>query len=264
MTRLIVFALLVVALPARAEPERFYVRGGVLHVMPFSDSRELQLSNVGGPASLAVSDGPVRGSGTTVDTMTMPAAILGYRLRSFGGRFAVETVLAPPVKVRFHGTGTLADESIAPMALGIPTGVPALGSELGEAKAVPPVVTMVYRLLDREAFQPYVGLGGSLLIAYDARATNAVLTEVSQPDVHLDPAAGLVLQAGLDARIWRRVRARIDLKYIAFMKAHATVENIHVRTPGLPLLEEVAVGTATMDVWVNPLIVQFGVGVDFW
>ena len=32
----------------------------------------------------------------------------------------------------------------------------------------------------------------------------------------------------------------------------------------LPLFESVEVGSATMEVTVNPLVVQLGVGVDFW
>jgi hypothetical protein len=47
------------------------------------------------------------------------------------------------------------------------------------------------------------------------------------------------------------------------MKAHATVEHLRVNTPGLPIFETTDVGTATMELWVNPLIVQLGVGVDF-
>jgi len=102
-----------------------------------------------------------------------------------------------------------------------------------------------------------------VLVTYNARATNPVLTEAGQPRFEIDPAPGLVLQSGLDIALWRRVYARLDLKYIAFMKAHATVHDIAVRTPELPLLDTTRVGTATMDMWVNPLIVQLGAGVDF-
>ncbi len=47
-------------------------------------------------------------------------------------------------------------------------------------------------------------------------------------------------------------------------RVHATVTNLRVRTPDIPLFESVAVGTATMDVAVNPLILQAGLGADFW
>jgi outer membrane protein W len=167
-----------------------------------------------------------------------------------------------PIHVTFRATGTLADMSIAPEALGLSTGVPALGTPLGEADAAPPLVTAVYRIAELGPAQPYVGTGIGVLVTYNARATNPILTEAAQPEFHIDPALGWVLQTGIDIALWRRVFARLDVKYIAFMKAHATVDNIVVRTPNLPLFEEAKVGSATMDMWVNPLIVQLGVGVD--
>jgi outer membrane protein W len=263
----IALAVTLVALlagPAQADSHRVYLRGGVVHVMPFSSSSELELSGVEGPASLALQDGPVAGSGTAVDSMTTAGLTIGYRIPAFGDRLAIETVLAPPLHLRFHGTGTLADESIAPDALGIPTGVPALGPELGEARGAPPILIATWRLLDSEAFQPHIGLGGTVLLAYDAKMTNPTLVEMGRPRLRIEPAPGLVAQAGLDARIWRRLRGRIDVKYVAFMTTRATVDDLRVRTPELPLFEAVEVGSATMEVTLNPVIVQAGVGADFW
>jgi outer membrane protein W len=254
--------------PAR-EPEsaitykRLYVRAGLLHIAPLSQSDEVQLSGVHGPATLVVRDGPIRGSGASLDPLTVPAVIVGYVLPALGDRLSIETVLGAPIHVTFRATGTLADMSIAPEALGIPTGVPALGSELGEADAAPPLVTLVYRIADLGPVHPYAGAGLGVLVSYNAHATNPVLTEAAQPTFSVDPAPGLALQTGLDVTLWRRVTARIDVKYVAFMKAHATVEHIRVRTPGIPIFEMADVGTATMDLWVNPLIVHIGVGVDF-
>ncbi|NVB77565.1 MAG: OmpW family protein [Kofleriaceae bacterium] len=256
----------VVASTARAEPvlsyKRLYLRAGVLHIQPLSDSRELALSGVHGAASLAVMDGPIAGSGATLDPLTIPAVIAGYTLPVLGDRLSLETVLSTPLHVTFRATGTLANMSIAPEALGIETGVPALGPTLGEADAAPPLVTLVYRLADLGPVHPYAGTGVGVLVTYNARATNPTLTEAGQPTFHIDPAPGWVLQTGVDVALWRRVFARVDLKYVAFMKAHATVEDVRVRTPGIPLFETAEVGTATMDMWVNPLIVQIGVGVD--
>lgn len=241
--------------------KRLYVRAGVLHIAPLSDSRELRLSGVHGPASLALKDGPIEGSGATLDPLTIPAVIAGYTLPILDDRVSVETVLSTPLHVRFRATGTLAEMSIAPEALGIPTGVPALGSELGEADAAPPIVTAVYRVADLGPFHPYVGTGIGVLVTYNARATNPVLTEVGEPTFHIDPAPGLVLQGGADVA-FGRVQLRADIKYIAFMKAHATVENLRVRTPELPLFETAEVGSATMDMWVNPLVLTLGLGID--
>ena len=77
------------------------------------------------------------------------------------------------------------------------------------------------------------------------------------------PAPGLVLQAGVEARITKKIYARLDVKFIALMLANATVDHIQVKTPDIPLFDTVEVGTAKMSVWVNPLIVQAGIGMDF-
>jgi outer membrane protein W len=171
-------------------------------------------------------------------------------------------VLGVPFTVKFKATGTLRDMSIAPTALGIPTGVPAIGEELGEAKAAPPLVTAVYDLKAGKV-RPYVGAGLAVLLSYDAKMTNPILTEVSQPDMSIAPAPGLVLQTGIEAKLHKRIYARADVKFIALMLARARAEHVQVRAPELPLFDTVEVGTAKMDVWVNPLIVQLGVGTDF-
>jgi outer membrane protein W len=229
-------------------------------VAPLEQARELELADVDGAASLAVQDGPIAGSGATLSSSTIPLVVVGYRLNR---RLSVELLAGAPPTVKFSATGTLANESIAPMALGIPTGVPAIGAELGEAQALPLVATAVYRFLDRGTILPYAGVGPALLIARNAKITNPILTEVSQPDFKIPPAPGLVLQAGLDAKIWKQVYARLDVKFIAFMMARGRVEHAQVRTPSLPLFDTVEVGTAKMNAWVNPLIVLGSVGYDF-
>jgi outer membrane protein W len=259
---------------ARAEPpppsaagpppaRTFYFRAGGALIAPVTSSREAELADVDGPASLAVQNGPIAGSGANVESATIPAIIVGYVLPLGRRRWSLEAVLGVPFTVRFQSTGTLANMSIAPTALGIPTGIGPLGPELGEAKAVPPVVTAVYQLLDRGAVRPYLGGGASVLFTYDAHVTNPTLTAVGEPDMSISPAPGIVVQGGLDVRLWNTVYARLDVKFIALMKAHAEVRNIQVETPALPLFESVEVGTAKMDLWVNPFIVQGGVGVDF-
>ena len=239
--------------------KRLYLRAGAAVIKPLAQSRELELADIDGAASLAVENGPIEGSGATVAGAAAFAMTVGYKLKP---RLGIEIVLGVPFTVKFKATGTLANESIAPMALGIPTGVPALGDELGEAKAAPPVMTGVYDLREGK-LRPYIGAGVSVLFAYGAKVTNPILTQVAQPDMKISPAPGLVLQTGIDARITSRVYARLDVKFIAGMLARARVEHIQVRTPELPVFETVEVGTAKMSVWVNPLIIQAGIGTDF-
>jgi outer membrane protein W len=251
------------AAPKRTKHKRFYIRAGIAHIAPLSSSRELELADVDGAASLAVHNGPIPGSGSTVSSATIPAVILGYTLPVLDGHLALETVLGLPFTVKFEATGTLANQSIAPEALGIPTGVPALGPELGEAKAAPPLITAVYKFAPNAVVNPYVGAGVACMFAYDAHVTNMRLIEVQEPSFSIAPAPGLVLQTGAEAKLYGNFYARVDVKFIAFMMARAEVHHLQVRTPDLPLFDTVEVGTAKMNVWVNPLIIQAGIGADF-
>jgi outer membrane protein W len=243
--------------------KRLYLRAGVAIIKPLSVSREMELADVDGAASLAIENGPIAGSGASVGSATVPALIIGYRLPFWNNRLSIETVLGLPFEVKLKATGTLKDESLAPMALGIPTGVQPLGEELGTAKAAPPTITAVYNLRDKGRLQPYVGAGVAVLFAYNEKVTNPMLTEVSQPEMSIAPAPGLVFQGGLEAKLFGRVYARLDVKFIALMMARAEVKHVQVRTPELPLFDTVEVGTAKMNVWVNPLIIQAGIGTDF-
>jgi len=265
-SRVLLLAVAALALPsltASAEPrKKFYVRPGVARLTPLEQSREMELADVDGPASLAVKNGPIAGSGASVSSATIFGMIVGYNLPWKDGRLAVETILGLPFTVKFNATGTLANESIAPTALGLPTGVGPLGSELGQAKAIPPLVTVIYRV-QQGRVEPYVGAGAAVMFTTDAKVTNPMLTAVSQPTMSIAPAPGLVLQTGVDAMITKHVYARLDVKFIALMLARARVEHIQVQTPDLPLFDTVEVGTAKMSMWVNPLIIQAGIGTDF-
>jgi len=248
--------------PAPVKRKRFYVRAGIIHVAPQSSSREMELADIDGAASLAVENGPIAGSGAEVGSATVPGLILGYVLPFLDDRLSLETVLGMPFTVKFRATGTLANESIAPTALGIPTGscrsAGARRGQGGAAAAHPRVLADAAR-------------AGAAVRRRGRRGADRVRRQGHQPDVDRgQPArvrgrarAGLVFQGGLEAKLWKGIYARLDVKFIALMLARAEVHHIQVRTPELPLFDTVEVGTAKMSVWVNPLIVQAGLGLDF-
>jgi outer membrane protein W len=248
---------------APPEKKRFYIRVGGVFIKPLSTSAPMELSDIDGPASLALMNGPIVGSGASVASAATPGLVVGYRLPYMHRRLSIETVLGLPFTVKFTATGTLATQSLAPTALGIPTGVQPLGPELGEAKAAPPVVTAVYSLIDHGIVQPYVGLGVAVLFSYDAKVTNPTLTADGSPQMSIPPAPGFVVQGGADFKVYKEWYVRVDVKYVAFMHADATVHDIAVATPNIPLFGDVEVGTTKMDVAVNPLIIQAGIGTDF-
>jgi outer membrane protein W len=248
---------------ADSPPKRFYVRAGIAHVATLDSSRPMELSDVDGAASLAIQNGPIAGSGASVDSATAFAATLGWTTPWLGNRISLETIVGIPFTVKFQATGTLANESLAPTALGIPTGVMPLGPELGEAKALPLVLTGIYDLAPNHRVRPYLGGGAAVMFTTGGRVTNPTLTEVGEPSMSISPAPGIVVQGGIDAKIAGRFYARLDIKFIGLMLARARVEHVQVRTPEIPLFDTVEVGTARMNVWVNPLIIQAGLGTDF-
>lgn len=254
--------------PAAAPKERpwyrrFYIRLGFGRVMPQVKSDPIVLSNVDGAASLSIHDGPIAGSGSDISAANIPSGAIGFHLPGAGDHLALEIVIGTPLHVKFTGTGTVANMSLAPTALGLPTGVPALGPEFGEADAVPPIVTLLYKLMPHGRVQPYAGLGATVMFTFNAKATNPILNEVAPPTMKIDPAPGLVLQGGLDVQVYKQVYARLDVKYIAFMKAKAHIDHIQVATPDLPLFGSVEVGSANATAYVNPLIVAAELGYDF-
>jgi outer membrane protein W len=261
--------------PAPAAPEAaadetrlfnigLYVRAGALLIQPAVQSSEVSLSNVTGQARLAVNNGPIAGSSVDLSNALMPAATVGFSLPFFDRHLSIETVLAAPFTLKLIAKGTLASQSLAPTALGnLPTGVPAIGSELGEATVLPPVLTATWRFGPFWRVQPYVGLGASYLVTLQAHITNPVLTEVSTPTVEIPPQLGFVIQGGLDFRIWRWLYATFDLKYIAGLDLTAHVKDVWVRLPKLPLYDTARVGDNEVHLTVNPFVFTLGIGANF-
>lgn len=254
--------------PAQRAPRGFasgfYVRGGILHLSPIEDSGPVTLADVDGLATLAIESGPMPGSRAEIESITTPALVVGYVLPWGNGRLSVETILARPLTITLRAGGTLASASLAPYALDdIPTGVPPLGPRLGKTKALPPVVTMVYRFLPRARVQPYLGAGLGYLYTYDSEITNPMLREVHEPRIDIDNALGVAVQTGIEIGLTGRFFANLDVKYIAGLDVSATVADVHVRTPALPLFESVRVGNAGVDMAVNPLVLHATVGARF-
>jgi len=241
----------------------FYARVGLLVIAPLGQSSEVELSNVGGPARLAIDNGPIAGSFVELGNKAMPAVIVGYQLPILNRQLSIETILALPFSLKMKAGGTLANQSLAPTALdNLPTGIAPLGSELGEVKVLPPVVTATYRFFPELPVHPYIGAGVSLMLPLSARITSRTLTEVTQPEVHIDSRFGYVLQAGIDLQLYKSLYVLADFKYIGGLDLEARVTNIWVRTPQLPLYEAVKVGDNVVKLTANPIVLMLAIGVN--
>jgi hypothetical protein len=238
--------------------DTLYVRGVVAaHVEPQISTHALQLEP--SPfASAAGAGGAIDDSGVRVNGSTSLTAIIGYEAPSLPWRLSIEAMLGVPSRLRFEATGRLATDSLAPGSVGIPP----LGRQLGYAAMTAPILTVLVKPVRWEFLTLFAGLGASMMMVYDERITNSVLTEVGDPKLSIDHAIGGVVQAGLEARIWESFVLRLDAKYIAYRDSHATIDNIQVRTQ-LPSLPTVDVGSAAMDVSVRLFVFQCGIGADF-
>jgi outer membrane protein W len=242
------------------QPKReFYFRAGISHVNARTKSSGMKLEPVGIAALMPME--PPQG-GIVTDPANVFTAILGFSPATFRGYVSFETLIGIPKASKLRATGDLASKSLAPTALDlIPTGVPPLGEEIGEANAAPLMVTAVVRTPELGRVRLYAGAGPVVLLVR-AKVTNAVLTEVATPKIETSPAYGVVAQAGLDLRLTRSIYARLDLKEMWLTPSETRISNIHVKTT-IPLLDTVEVGSATSQVQANPIVVQLGVGANF-
>lgn len=241
-----------------------YFRVGGLFMAATGRSQEVELVDVSPMARLSgVTDGPIAGSWSSMGSNLMAAATIGWAFPILNRQLSVETILALPFAQKMYMGGTLATTSLAPTALGVlPTGVPALGEELGEVSVLPPVVTLVYRFFPGFRVRPYVGLGASLLVVMGAKITNPVLSEISPPKLEIPPKLGWVVQAGAEVRVFGPFFITGDFKYIGGFDLTAKVKDIWVRLPSLPLYGAVRVGDNVVKVSVNPIVVQLGIGMN--
>lgn len=239
-------------------------RLGGLFILPTGRSKEVELANVSPMAHLSgLTDGPIAGSWAAMGSNVMAAATIGWAPPILNRQLSIETILALPFTQKLYMGGTLATASLAPTALGVlPTGVPALGSELGEVTVLPPVVTLVYRFFPAWRVRPYLGAGASLLVVTGARITNPALSEISSPKVDIPPKLGWVVQAGAEVRVIGSFFVTGDIKYIGGLALTAKVTDIWVRLPNLPLYGPVKVGDNVVRVSVDPVVVQLGIGMN--
>lgn len=254
--------LMLPAAPARASGQHhnnFYFRVGVTRLTPHTKSSPVTLSGVSKIAGLALSDGPIAGSGATVPPMTTPSVTIGYVLPWMHRHLAAETILAPPLTAKFVATGTLRYQSLAPNVFGVPTGIPALGKNIGETKTLPPLVTLVYRFGPRYAVVPYVGAGVTYIYTYDSKVTNPILEELRTPVFEVSNTWGWVAQVGVHTRFWHSWYATLDAKYIGDATVTGTVKGVALDSAFGP----VSVGTSKATVTLNPLVLQAGVGFNF-
>ncbi len=251
-------------LKTQLEQDRFYFRAGATYFDPRLDTEPVELSQLSEIADLAINAGPIEGSDVSGEPIPLLTSIVGYHLPWRNGNWSLELLLGLPITVELKAEGALADVPLVTNVVGtLPTGVPALGDELGETKALPVVTTMVYRFRKNKSLRPYLGAGPIYFFPFDSEITNEVLTEVADPVLEIDDKLGLVFQGGIDYKLHKNWWLALDIKYILIPGVEAVLDEIYLKVPGLPQFDYVRVGDANISTDINPLVIHLGIGFDF-
>lgn len=249
-----------------------YFQVGGAYLDYYGDSTNIKIHNAQGLAAQVFGPGEsiLYGTGTTLADKWFPAGTLGIYIPWTGHHLAQEVTISTPITFHLHFTGRAVDQSLAPYALKgngsgnrIPTGVPPLGRDIGTAKAFPPNMTFVFRPWTDTMLRPYIGAGAMWLWTYDTDVQNPVLSEVNQPNLHLDNPFACILQAGLDLYAWKGLYVNFDAKWIGCATIKASMTNVKVRAPDLPQFGVIDVGTVSTENTFRAWLYQFSIGYEF-
>lgn len=129
------------------------------------------------------------------------------------------------------------------------TGTTGSIGKLASTWVLPPTLTLQYHFAPDGAVRPYVGAGVNYTIFYSEKASQELENAVGKTSVHMSPSFGYALQAGVDVPVSDRVFLNLDLKYI----------DINTTTR----LTTTAIGTQSVRVHLDPLVIGVGVGMRF-
>ena len=235
------------------ETQGFYFRLGYSFLNPQLESGDLELLRLEGPARLALRPGALPGHRISARSTWLPLLSFGYRFARWGGGdWSIESALAPPVRLTLIAEGSLAERSLAASALGgIPTGLPALGTELGEASAILPFVLLNYeRPISDWAFC-YVGAGLAYFMSTGSTLNNPLIdSETATIDV--EDSFAFPLQGGLGFPLLAGLSITAELKYFLGIESDAVLQRLRVRLPELPLFSPAELRTARLPVRLAP------------
>ena len=122
--------------------------------------------------------------------------------------------------------------------------VPDVGMEtvkVGDAKHLPPTVSVQYHFAPNAAFQPYVGLGVNWTTFFDVNLASEFQAD-GVDDLKLDDSFGLAGQIGGDWNLSNAWVLNLDVRYIDIETDASIVET--------GIVGETDIGTIKIDPWV--------------
>ena len=164
----------------------------------------------------------------------------------------VSTQLVPEIDVTYFVSPNVSFELIAATAKHDVEGVTGVTGGIGELAStwvLPPTLTAQYHFNPAGTVRPYLGAGVNYTLFYSEKASSGLEAAVGSTDVDLDDSFGLAVQAGVDVAVSDRLLLNLDAKWID-IDTTAT-------------LRTGALGTQTLDVGIDPLVVGIGLGWQF-
>lgn len=243
---------------------KLYFRLGGFYFSPDIETQSITAKNLSEIAETALGPSPQQLEGKAdSDPIFKPGMIVGYKLPWGDGGWSLEGVVSTPPTLKIKAAGKLANEPLVEEVNGIPSGIPALGEEVAETKAAPPLVTLVKRFRMERRIRPYIGAGFSYLYTFDTEVTNPTITALGEPDIEVENKFGWVAQLGVDMHLSKHWWVALDAKYVRFPDVSATIEDVVVEAPGLPQFPYAEVGDVEYVADLNALAYTLGIGFTF-
>ena len=164
----------------------------------------------------------------------------------------VSTAVVPEVDITYFASPNVSFELIAATAKHDVNGVSGVTGGIGELAStwvLPPTLTAQYHFNPAGTVRPYFGAGVNYTLFYSEKASDGLEAAVGSTDVDLDDSFGWALQAGVDIALTDKMLLNLDAKWID-IDTTAT-------------LRTGALGTQTVDVEIDPLVIGVGLGWQF-
>lgn len=155
----------------------------------------------------------------------------------------------PEVDFTYMATDAIGFELIASTTKHHASGTSGTTGSIGRLAStwvLPPTLTAQYHFNAHGAVRPYVGAGLNYSIFWNEKASKGLEQAVGETKVHMKDSFGWAAQAGIDVDVTPKIFVNLDLKYID-MDTTAR-------------LRTTAIGTQSVRVHIDPLVVGAGIG----
>jgi len=155
----------------------------------------------------------------------------------------------PEVDVTYMATDAIGFELIASTTKHHASGTTGTTGSIGRLAStwvLPPTLTAQYHFNSHGSIRPYVGAGINYTIFWNEKAAPGLVAAVGPTKVGMSDSVGWAAQGGIDVDLTPKIFANLDVKYI------------DIRTNAR--LDTTAIGTQTVHVKLDPLVVGVGLG----